>query len=62
MRRQFLFLTQKLHIADNGGKRRLDIMGYVCYQIHLHALALHALCKRSLHALLYLIQVIGRLP
>ena len=52
---QLFLLPQQLRIADDGGERRLDVVGHVGHQFHLHPLALHLLCKRRLHALLYLV-------
>ncbi len=50
MLRQFFLFFQELHIADDGGKRRLDVMGDIGDQFHFHAFALHLLVHGDGHA------------
>ena len=56
MLRQRFFLLQKLHIADNGGERRLDVMGDVGNQLHFHTLAFHLLVHRGSKSLTDVLQ------
>ena len=47
-----LFLFQQVHIVDNGGERRFDIVGDICNELCFHALAFQPLlhCARHSHA------------
>ena len=57
MLRQIRFLFQQFYITYNGSQRRLDIMGHIRHQVHLHLLALHPLTQRRIHPPLYLTQI-----
>ena len=50
MGRQVRLFFQQLHIADNGGQGRLDIVGHVGNQLHLGAVGLYALLHGFLNA------------
>ena len=48
--RQVRLSFQQLHIADDGGQRRLDVVGHVGDKLHLGAVGLNALLHRLLDA------------
>ena len=55
MIRQLFLFFQQFHIADNGRQRRLDVMGNIGNQLHLHTLAADLFINRFLHSLPYFV-------
>lgn len=50
-----LLLFQQIYVADNRGKRRLNVMGNVGDELHLHALALYTFLHSGVYAVLNIV-------
>ena len=57
-----MFALEQVHIVDNGGQRRLDIVGHVGDQIRLQALALHLLLQGRVQADADVVDVLAHNP
>ena len=53
-----VLLFQQIHIVDDRGQRRLNVVGHVGDELCLQVLGLHLLLHRLLQAGLYIVQLL----
>ena len=51
MVRKAILLLEKVHITDDRGERRLDVVGHIGNEFHLHSLAFDPLFHSCANAL-----------